>query len=153
MPKYNTHTHTHTPSTRNSFLWGVLTSPKSLVFKWRHTQGPTNFSVKVQIVNIFGFVSQMVSVSTTHCAVVVSTEKKCTTWELWVKFYWGQNEDYSLGDSISESSEELLQRGRRKVSVICDFSEGGRAVKHTCWQRLAASHEEQTAPWMIPVLF
>ena len=30
-----------------------------------------------------------------------------------VKFYLGQNEDYRLGNSISESSEELLQRGRK----------------------------------------
>ena len=57
----------------------------------------------------------------------------------------GQNEDYSLGDRISDSSEKLLQRGTSawltvsffylwkkfsvllgdKVSVIHDFSEGG----------------------------
>ena len=34
--------------------------------------------------------------------------KKCTIWEFWVKFYWGQNEDYSPGDSISDSLEKLL---------------------------------------------
>ena len=34
--------------------------------------------------------------------------KKSTMWELWVKFYLGQNEDYSLGDSLSDSSAELL---------------------------------------------
>ena len=28
-----------------------------------------------------------------------------------------QNEDYSLGDSLSDSSEKLLQRGRGKISV------------------------------------
>ena len=34
--------------------------------------------------------------------------KKCTIWEFWVKFYWGQNEDYSPGDSISDSLKKLL---------------------------------------------
>ena len=29
-------------------------------------------------------------------------------WELCVKFYLEQNEDYSLGDALSDSSEELL---------------------------------------------
>ena len=28
------------------------------------------------------------------------------------KFYWGQDEDYSIGDSLSDSSEELLQSGK-----------------------------------------
>ena len=32
--------------------------------------------------------------------------------ELQVKFYLGQNEDCSLGDSTSNSSEKMLQRGR-----------------------------------------
>ena len=30
---------------------------------------------------------------------------------------------------------------------------GGMCIKHTCWQRLAASHEEQMPPLMILVLF
>ena len=55
----------------------------------------------------------------------MSSEKNCTIWELWVKFYLGQNEDYSPGDSISDSSEKLLQRGGGKVRVLYDFSEGG----------------------------
>ena len=38
-------------------------------------------------------------------------------WEFQVKFYWGWNEDYSLGDHISDSSEKLLQRSRGKVSI------------------------------------
>lgn len=37
----------------------------------------------------------------------------------------GANEDYSPGDKISDSSEELLQRGRLKVSIVHDFSEEG----------------------------
>ena len=52
-------------------------------------------------------------------------KRRSTMWELWVKFYWGQNEGYRLGDSISENSEELLQRGGAKVSVTYDFSEVG----------------------------
>ena len=35
--------------------------------------------------------------------------KKYTEWELWVKFYLGQNEGCSPGD-ISDSSNKLLQR-------------------------------------------
>ena len=35
-------------------------------------------------------------------------------WELWIKFYLGQREDYSLEDSILDSSEKLLR----------DFSDG-----------------------------
>ena len=46
-------------------------------------------------------------------------------------FYLGQNEDYSLGDSISDSSEELVQRGRGEGQYRCDFGEGGvHAIKH-----------------------
>ena len=59
----------------------------------------------------------------------------------------GQNEDYSSGDRISDSSEKLLQRGRGEGQYICDFSEGGvRAIKHTFLQKVAASHEEQMSP-------
>ena len=45
-------------------------------------------------------------------------------WELQVKFYLGQNEDYSPGGNISDSSEKLLQRGRGEGQYICDFGEG-----------------------------
>ena len=43
--------------------------------------------------------------------IVLNGKKKCTVWELWVKLFLGQNENYSLGVSISDSSEKLLQRG------------------------------------------
>ena len=46
-------------------------------------------------------------------------------WDLCVKFYLGQNEDYSPEDSISDSSEKLLQRGKGEGQYICDFSEEG----------------------------
>ena len=44
------------------------------------------------------------------------------------EFYLGQNEDYSLGDSTSDSSEKLLQRGNWEGPYICDFGEGGRGT-------------------------
>ena len=39
------------------------------------------------------------SSSSSSCVtlIVVSTKKRCTTWELWVKFYLGRNEDCSPG--------------------------------------------------------
>ena len=46
-------------------------------------------------------------------------------WELWVNFYLGQNEDYSPGDSNSDSSEKLLPRGMGESQCICPFGEGG----------------------------
>ena len=57
--------------------------------------------------------------------------KKCTVWELRIKFYLGENENYSSGDSISGSSEKLLQRRNGGGQYICDFGEGGvYAIKH-----------------------
>ena len=49
----------------------------------------------------------------THCnwRVALCQLKRGTTWELWVKFYLGQNEDCSQGDSTLDSPERLLQRG------------------------------------------
>ena len=62
-------------------------------------------------------------------------------------YYLGQNEDYSLGDSISDSSEKLLQRSRVKGQCICDFGEGGiHAIEHIFLQKVSASHKEQTSP-------
>ena len=52
-----------------------------------------------------------------------------------VKFNWVQNEGYSLGDNISDSSEKLLLRGRGKVSIF-DFGEGRvHAIKHISFCR------------------
>ena len=45
-------------------------------------------------------------------------KKRCTTWELQVKFYLGQSEDCSLGGSISDSSERLLQSGSGESQYI-----------------------------------
>ena len=44
--------------------------------------------------------------------------KKWTISELQVKFYLGQNEDCSPGDSTSDSSEKLLLRGKISMFVI-----------------------------------
>ena len=66
----------------------------------------------------------------------------------------GQNEKYRLGDSPSDTSEDLFQRGKLGGQYICDFSERGiYAIKHTFLQKVAASHEEQMSPLMILVLF
>ena len=83
-----------------------------------------------------------------HKSIIVD-RKKIWTWELWVKFYLGQNEDYSPGDSLSDSSEEVLWRGRGKVGVIYDFSEGAMSS----YTHILHSHEEQMSPLMILVLF
>ena len=79
-----------------------------------------------------------------------------------VKFYLGQNEDCSQGDSTSGSSEKLLQRGGDGGGQnIYDFGERKiHTVKHIFFQKvsaslmkLSASHKEQSSPWGILVLF
>ena len=66
----------------------------------------------------------------------VSTKNRCTTWELCVKFYWGQNEDCSPGGSILDSSERLPQscsggKSIYKVLVKREFN----AMKHSFYKR------------------
>ena len=68
-------------------------------------------------------------------------------------FIWGLIEDYSTGDSLSDSSEELLRRGGVGGQHICNSGEGARAIKHTAQWKIAASHEEQIFQLMILVLF
>ena len=41
-----------------------------------------------------------------------------------LSFIWGQNEDCSSEDSISDSSDKLLQRGSGEGQYICDFGKG-----------------------------
>ena len=61
-------------------------------------------------------------------------------------FISGKVRTITLGDSISDSSEKLLQRGRGKVN-IWDFGEGRVcAVNHISLKKVAASHEDQTSP-------
>jgi len=58
-------------------------------------------------------------------------KKKSTMWKLQVKLHLGENEDCSLGDNTSDSSEKLLQRGTGEGQYICDFGEGRvHAIKH-----------------------
>ena len=68
--------------------------------------------------------------------------KRRATWELRIKFYLGQNEDCSLGDSTSESSERLLQRGSGENSIYKILvREEFTAIKRSLNKRLSASHE------------
>ena len=69
--------------------------------------------------------------------------KKWTAWQLSVKFYLGQNEDYSSGDSMSDSSKQLLQRARKEGQYICSFGEGGaHAIKYLFFVEVfCLSHE------------
>ena len=50
--------------------------------------------------------------------------KKHTVWELWVQFYSGVTEDYSLGDNLSDSFEELPLKNAKGGQCIYDFGEG-----------------------------
>ena len=65
-----------------------------------------------------------------------------------MKFYLGQSEDFSPGDSISDSSEKLLQRDSGEGQYIFDFGEGGRvhAIKHIFFlQKVSAGLKEQAS--------
>ena len=64
-----------------------------------------------------------------------------------VKFYLGQNEDYSLGDSPLDSSERLLQRGSwgrsiYKISVKGEFD----AIESLLYKSFSASHKKLMSP-------
>ena len=61
------------------------------------------------------------SVST---AYKVSTQKRCTMWELRVKFYLKQTKDYRPGDSTSDNSDKLPQRGSGGRSISKIFVKG-----------------------------
>ena len=65
--------------------------------------------------------------------------RKCTTGELWVKFYLEQNEDWSPGDSISDSSEKGLKEARGRLVYMWFLYTCNRA--HT-FCRNSANHEE-----------
>ena len=72
----------------------------------------------------------------------------------------GQNENYSPVDSISESSEELLQRSKGDINiyVICVKRDTGSqayilqrlAVGH---KKAGSSHKKKMSPLFILVLF
>ena len=48
-------------------------------------------------------------------------------------FIWGLTEGYSLEDSLSDSSEELFQRGRGEVSIYVILEKRIHAIRHTSW--------------------
>ena len=78
-------------------------------------------------------------------------KKLCTMWDLWVKFYLGQNEDYSLRDSISD-----IQRNCSKEAVVGSVYIRFWWRDYTCNQALILAetccHEEQMSLRMILVL-
>lgn len=68
--------------------------------------------------------------------------------------------DDGLGDTVSDCSDELLWSDRGEGQYICNFNEGGDAVKQTFGEKLVpghekvvAGHKKQTSPLMLPVLF
>jgi len=74
-------------------------------------------------------------------------KKKLKMRNVKVKFYLGPNEGYSPGDSVSVSSEKVLQRGGGKVCINVILVKGEvHAIKHIFLQKVSASHEEHTPP-------
>ena len=74
--------------------------------------------------------------------------KKWTTSELQVKLYLGQNEDWSPGNTTSDSSEKFLLRGRIGMIVILVK----RGYMQSCTYFLSESFclsEEWLLPWKI----
>ena len=74
---------------------------------------------------------------------------------LQAKFCLGQNEDYSPGDSSSDSSEKLLQRDSGEDGHKLDFAEGGNICNqaHMFLQKVSTSHEEELSSWRVLLLF
>ena len=64
-------------------------------------------------------------------------------------FLMEPNQDYSQGDNLSDSSEELLQKGRGEVSIHMILVKSVHEIKHIFWQKVTASHEEQMSWLMI----
>ena len=59
----------------------------------------------------------------------------------------GQNEDCSLGGSISESSESLLQSGSGGKSIYKVLEKGEfNTLKHSFYKRVSVSHEGLMSP-------
>ena len=83
--------------------------------------------------------------------------KMClSSWSYWLKkkhmtvkwrLYLGQNEDYSLGDTISDSSEGLLWRGKRGAQYTYKWFWWRKiyAIKHAFWHKITASHKKFAA--------
>ena len=78
--------------------------------------------------------------------------KKMHNMKVASKFYLGQCEDCSLGDSTSDSSEKLFKEVAGKDTYICSFGKQEvHAVKHIfvesfCWScEASASLEKQSS--------
>ena len=88
---------------------------------------------------------------------VVSFKKNAWNKKSQVKFYLGQNEDCSLGDSTLDSSEKLLQRsgvlGEVKITSVILVREVYMQSNTYFFKKVAASHGELSSPWKILVLF
>ena len=62
-------------------------------------------------------------------------------------FYLGQNEDYSPGGSISDSSEKLFQSGSWGKSIYKVLVKvESNTMKHSFYKRFFVSHEELMSP-------
>ena len=74
---------------------------------------------------------------------------------------FGTNKDCSLGDSISDSSEKMLQNGRREVRIYAIILTNEYLQSSTYFLpkvvtslvKVTASREEQTSPERILVIF
>ena len=74
-------------------------------------------------------------------------KKKCTSWELQVKFYLRQNEDCSPGGSISDSSERLLQSSSGGKSIYKVLVKGEfNTMKHSFYKSSFVIHEDLMSP-------
>ena len=64
-----------------------------------------------------------------------------------LSFLWGQNEDCSLGESISDSSERLLQSCSGTKSICKAFMKGEfSTMRHSFYKRFFVSHEDLMSP-------
>ena len=85
-------------------------------------------------------------------------KKKYTVWELWTKFYLGQNEDYSLGDSIS-GLRNCSKEAVRKVSLYVILGKGAYIQSSICFSSKVSTglvkviaNQKQMSPWLIVIL-
>ena len=60
-------------------------------------------------------------------------------------FLWGSNEDSSPGNSPSGSSDTLSGEGETRAAWMWFYLRGRHDMKHTFWQRVAASHKKVAA--------
>ena len=56
-----------------------------------------------------------------------------------------QTEDYNLGESLSESSEDCSVEVKGEASIEVILAKLEPAIEHTSQENVAASHEEQTS--------